>query len=228
MSTDTSVDITVTFTNGVINSLLIKETEYGCNALEKLLKLYTTKTTTNMHMFDESERLKKFENINDIIAHYVGVRHGVYVKRKAYQMDALKNNVKTLTNKAKFITEILEETLDLRRKKGQEIIDTLNEKGYDMLDNDNFKYLVRLPMDSVSEENVEKLLRDKGNKVKELATLEATTETETWLGELAELRTSYIEYKNKRLESMNEGYCTDTAKGKEPAKKKKKKLIVKS
>ena len=41
--------------------------------------------------------------------------------------------------------------------------------GYDMLDNDNFKYLVRLPMDGVSEENVEKLLRDKGNKVKELA-----------------------------------------------------------
>ena len=100
---------------------------------------------------------------------------------------------------------------------------------YDVVDGDeDFKYLVRLPMDSVSEENVEKLLRDKDNKVKELATLEATTETDMWLEELAELRTSYIEYKNKRLTSMNEGSGNDTAKGKESTKKKKKKLIVKS
>ena len=89
MSTDTVVDITVTFTPGVINSLVAKETEYGCNALEKQLKLYTTKTTTNMHMFDEQEKLKKFNNITDIIRHYIGVRKNVYVKRKQYMIDAV-------------------------------------------------------------------------------------------------------------------------------------------
>ena len=228
MSTDTTVDITVTMTNGVINSLLTKETEYGCNALEKLLKLYTTKTTTNMHMFDELEKLKKFDNINDIIAHYIRVRRGVYVKRKAAQIDTLKNEVKILTNKAKFITEILDESLDLRRKKSEEIINILTEKGYDMLEGDNYKYLVRLPMDSVSEENVEKLLRDKDNKEKELSTLEATSETEMWLGELAVLRSSYLEYRNKRSEIQSDVGTTVTIKGKTKTKdKKKKKLIIK-
>ena len=150
-------------------------------------------------MFDELERLKKFDNIEDIIDHYIGVRHGVYVKRKAYQIDTLKNDVKKFTNKARFITEILDETLDLRRKKGQEIIDILTIKAMICLIMITIKYLVRLPMDSVSEENVEKLLRDKGNKVKELTTLEATSETDIWLEELAVLRSSYLEYREKRL-----------------------------
>ena len=60
MSTDVVVDIMIKFTGNEIETLRGKETEYGCNALEKLLKLYTTRTTTNMHVFDETEKLRKF------------------------------------------------------------------------------------------------------------------------------------------------------------------------
>ena len=60
MSTDRTVDITVTFANGKISNLLAKQEDYGCNGLEKMLKLYTTKTTTNIHVFDENEKLRKF------------------------------------------------------------------------------------------------------------------------------------------------------------------------
>ena len=86
MSTDTSVDITITFAPGIINGLVMSETEYGCNALEKLLKLYTTRTTTNMHMFDEKEKLRKFASAKDIIDYYIGVRLDTYVSRKKHQL----------------------------------------------------------------------------------------------------------------------------------------------
>ena len=199
MSTDTAVDITVTFANGIINSLITKETDYGCNALEKLLKLYTTKTTTNMHMFDETEKLRKFDNIYDIIKHYKDVRINIYEKRKKSQMNTLAKEVMVLTNKAKFITEILTDTLDLRRKKSSEVIELLRDKNYDVIDDDEkYKYLVRLPMDSVTEENVQQLLKDKENKSQLLETLSNTTESQMWLSELTNLRKEYIVYKNKR------------------------------
>lgn len=199
MSTDTTVDITVTFANGIINSLIAKETDYGCNALEKLLKLYTTKTTTNMHMFDETEKLRKFDNIYDIVKHYKDVRINIYEKRKQSQMNTLAREVMILSNKAKFITEILTDTLDLRRKKSSEVTELLRDKNYDVIDDDEkYKYLVRLPMDSVTEENVQQLLKDKENKSQLLETLSNTTESQMWLSELTNLRKEYLVYKNKR------------------------------
>ena len=58
MSTDTTVDIEVTFPKGAIDKMLVTPVEYGCNQLEKVLKMYTTNTTTNMHAFNHEERLK--------------------------------------------------------------------------------------------------------------------------------------------------------------------------
>ena len=66
MSTDVNVDITLVFHPGKIAELQGKSLENDCNALEKLLKLYTTRTTTNMHMFDETEKLRKYETPGEI------------------------------------------------------------------------------------------------------------------------------------------------------------------
>ena len=218
MSTDTCVDITVTFTSGVINALIAKETEYGCNALEKTLKLYTTKTTTNMHMFDELERLQKFDKVTDIIDHYMTVRRDIYTKRKKAQIIALEGEVMVLSNKARFIKEILEETIDLRRKKAVEVSQILSSKGYDKIDNDdNYKYLVRLPMDCVTEENVEKLLVEVDKKTNALDGLRSTTEDDIWKHELTVLRGEYLKYVETRKAEVS---------GKKPEKKKKKKLVI--
>ena len=50
----------------------------------------------------------------------------------------------------------MNDTLDLRKKKNNEIIEILNNKNYDKMDN-SFLYLTKMPMDSVNEENVNKL-----------------------------------------------------------------------
>ena len=44
MSTDVTVDITVTFSPGMVKKLHAEQIENGCNALEKLLKLFTTRS----------------------------------------------------------------------------------------------------------------------------------------------------------------------------------------
>ena len=205
MSTDVNVDITIVFNEGKIAELQEKQSDYSCNALEKVLKIYVTKTTSNMHMFDENEKLKKYNNVSEIIDNYVKVRMKVYNDRKNYQIQLLKQEVILVTNKARFIDEILNDKIDLRRKTKDNIKCLLIEKKYDMIDNDeDFKYLVRLPMDSVSKENYDKLIKEKENKITELNILNNKDIKTIWLEELNYLSINYNFYKkNKTKKKIN-------------------------
>ena len=58
-------------------------------------------------------------------------------------------------------------------------------------------------MDSVTEENVEKLLKDKGNKEVDLETVKNKTINKMWIEELEVLRNLYVEYKEERARLMS-------------------------
>jgi DNA topoisomerase-2 len=201
MSTDKVVDITVTFAVGAIEKLTqdTKGVEQGCNGLEKLLKLYTTRTTTNMHMFDENEKLCHFKSVAEVIEHFMGVRLEGYVKRKASQIKQLTREMEVLKNKARFITEVLNSTIDMRGKKREQVSEMLSNAKYDKLDeDDDYKYLVKMPMDMVTAENVDQLNAEKNKKIAELNALQSTSEKQIWISELEELKTQYMEYRKER------------------------------
>jgi len=204
MSKDTNVDFTITFAKGKLEELEQSKGDYGCNGLEKLLKLYTTNTTTNMHLFDAEDKLQKYDRVSDIIDDYYDVRIELYQTRKDYMIDALEKELVLLSNKAKYIQENLDGTIDLRKKKKDQVIEMLQGKGYDMVGDDNeYKYLTKMPMDSVTEENVEKLLKEKGNKEQELNVVKSTTINQMWSSELDNLLEQYLEYKELRQRLMD-------------------------
>ena len=209
MSTDTMVDITITFDSGFTiaayyTSKDIKDTKYGCNGLERLLKLYTTRSNTNMHAFDENEKLLKFESIQDLIAHYMGLRMAFYVKRKASQIVVLNQETLVLSNKARFISELLDDRLDLRKKKTNVVSALLKERNYSVVDGDaDYKYLVKLPMDSVTEENSIRIMNERDRKLAELTELTGTSEQTLWLNELTVLKNEYIKYMEKHRVAQN-------------------------
>ena len=204
MSKDTNIDFTITFMKGKLDELEASKGDYECNGLEKLLKLYTTNTTTNMHLFDAKDTLQKYNKISEIIDAYYETRLELYATRKEYMINTLEKDLVLLTNKAKYIKENLDGTIDLRKKKKEEVIKMLEEKEYDrMEDDEEYKYLVKMPMDSVTEENIEKLLKDKANKETELESIKTTTVHNMWLSELESLKELYIEYKEDRSRLMN-------------------------
>jgi len=204
MSKDTDVDFTITFMKGKLEELEKGKGDHGCNGVEKILKLYTTNTTTNMHLFDSDDILQKYNNISDIIDSYYATRLEMYGTRKEYLIDALEKELVVLSNKAKYIKENLDGTIDLRKKKKEQVTTMLEEKGYDKVQGDeDYKYLVKMPMDSVTEENVEKLLKDKGTKQSELEQIKNTTINKMWINELNNLREQYIEYKEERERLMS-------------------------
>ena len=225
MSKDTNVDFTITFAKGKLEELEQSKGDYACNGLEKLLKLYTTNTTTNMHLFDADDKLQKYEKISDIIDAYYDVRLKLYQNRKDYMIDALEKELVLLSNKAKYIQENLEGTVDLRKKKKEQVIEMLQSKGYDMIGDDNeFKYLTKMPMDSVTEENVEKMLKEKGNKEHELTIIKGTTINQMWSSELDNLLEQYLEYKDVRQRLMD-GEDTKLKKSQKKVVSKGKKIV---
>jgi DNA topoisomerase-2 len=119
-------------------------------------------------------------------------------------IDALEKELVLLSNKAKYIQENLEGTVDLRKKKKEQVIEMLESKGYDLIGDDiEYKYLTKMPMDSVTEENVEKLLKEKGTKDQELTIIKSTTINAMWSSELNNLLEQYLEYKDIRQRLMD-------------------------
>ena len=204
MSKDTNVDFTITFVKGKVHELELIKCDYECNGLEKLLKLYTTNGSTNMHLFDAKDKLKKYSNVREIIDDYYETRLELYQVRKEYMLKALHGELLLLFNKSRYIQENLKGTIDLRNKKKQEVLAMLNEKKYDAIDDDDdYKYLTKMPMDSVTEENVARLEKEHGEKSLELAIVEKTSKEEMWTSELDTVLSEYLKYKEERERSVN-------------------------
>lgn len=184
MSTDRAVSFTVKFHNGALEKL----ESSGEDGVAKYMKLITSHSCGNMYLFDADDKLRKYDCVEDIVKDYYKTRIKMYRERIAYIIDILQKELMLLSNKAKYIMENLEGTIDLRRKKKKQIIDMLISKEYDMVDNDvEFKYLIKMPMDSVSEENVAKIMKQKGEKEAELFKYQKMKPTDLWLFELNEL-----------------------------------------
>ena len=224
--TDTTVEFVVTFSKGKVAELEALKGDHGTNGLEKALKLYSTSSTTNMNLFNEEDKLKKYDSVEDIIDDYYVIRLHYYGLRKDYMIDALEKELLILSNKARYIQEVLSDTIDLRKKKKEQINLLLSSKGYNIIDEDgDFKYLVRMPMDSVSEENVAKLLQDHDTKQEALDKIKATTIEQMWLQELEVLEQEYRLYKEERTQAQI-GDSKQTNKKKKIVKKVVKKAIM--
>jgi DNA topoisomerase-2 len=204
MSKDTTVDFVITLQKGKLAELEAIKLDNGCNGLEKQFKLFTTSSTSNMHLFDANDKLKKYAKVSDIIDDYFDTRLHLYQVRKDYMIDALQRELVLLSNKSKYIKENLDGTIDLRRKKREEVNQLLLKKMYDVIDEDtDFKYLVKLPMDSVTEENVAKLLKEHGDKASELEVVKSRTIQQMWSGELESLSVEYAKYREERERSVS-------------------------
>ena len=172
-STDKMVDMTIK---------LLAEAD-----VEKVLKLTTTMTTSNMNLFDADEHLKKYAEIHDIIEEFYFVRHMTYEKRKVHQLAALKDTLHKVEQKVKYIRANLSGQLEMRNKKQDVVHAELKALNIDMRD-DSYSYLTKMPMDSVTEEKVLELEKEFREIQAEVAMLTAMTIEQIWIQELKVLK----------------------------------------
>jgi DNA topoisomerase-2 len=227
MSKDTSVEFIVTLTKGKLAELEAVKHDHGCNGIEKSFKLYTTNSTSNMNLFDAKDKLKKYTHVSDIIDDYYVTRLEMYQTRKSYMIDAIEKLLVVLSNKTRYIKEILDDVIDLRKKSKSDVVKMLADRGYvsqnhqtQPTDTENetegsgtgtgsgtsnlngFNYLIKMTMDSVTSENVDRLSKEYQSKQTELENIKNKTIENMWLEELNELLVEYNQYKESRCNNM--------------------------
>ena len=195
--TEVNVNIDIVFPRGKLEQLENSSDSNGINGVEKLLKLHTTLSTTNMHMFDKDCKLHKYKNVHEILQAFYDVRLETYEKRKQFLLTDMNKKLVKLSNRAKYIQETLAGTIDLRRMKTDAVNELLMSKQYVKID-DDYKYLIKMPMDSVTEENVAQIMKEKETTEKEIETLTKTRVQTLWSRELHTLESEYDKYKLQR------------------------------
>ena len=90
------------------------------------------------------------------------------------------------------IKEVLDDKLELRRQTKEAIQAKMTEHGYEHIEGDTeYKYLLKMPMDSVTDENVKHLLAERDMKRTQHQQLTDTTIQALWTKDLDELDTEY-------------------------------------
>lgn len=219
-STEVAVQLQITFPKGKLQ-VLENEIKEGINGVEKLLKLTTSVSTTNMNLFDEKCKLHKYETVEEILESFYPVRLDAYNKRKNSQIGIMKDCLVKLSNKAKYIQYTLNDQIDLRKKSAQQIHQMLQHHGFELVDGD-YKYLIKMPMDSVSTENVEKIMKEKETTETELNLLIHTSLEQMWIRELDLFEQEYGKYRNKlsKIHNATATVATSSSNGKQTKMKK--------
>jgi DNA topoisomerase-2 len=181
------------------------------------LKLTSSISTSNMVLFDKNMRIKKYQSVHDIICEFCDVRLAFYQKRKKFRLEDLMYLIIIAKNKERFITEVMNSTLQIHRKKEEEIYQLLEARQYtkepsrpstlnDLSDNDArsdgsavlananekaYSYLLRLTIRSFTQEKIEELQKEISRLEAEHKKLLETKETDIWIQELDHLESVY-------------------------------------
>jgi DNA topoisomerase-2 len=178
--TDTSTDTDVNFEIVLLEDMPIAK-------IEKVLGLSQKIKTTNMHVFDSTGRIRKYDNVNEMLIEYAKKRLVMYGIRKANMLKELRAKLPYHTNVVRFLQHICNDTIDIRRKTTQECNMILETNHIDRIDG-TFEYLLKLPLSSMTQENITKHQVELDKLEKRIKHVETMHDTEMWMEDLSALK----------------------------------------
>jgi DNA topoisomerase-2 len=172
---------------------------------ETTFKLTEKHLTTNMCCFDASGQIAKYSSIGDMLEDWVGERYEGYENRKAAVLTALLVELVELRSRRKFIQMVLDEQIVISRKSDEEIVEQLVAAELPALSDpkevDNIKsyeYLLRMRLDRLKAAAVDELTRQVEAAEAAFKELEATSEAELWLKDLADFELAWTALQAER------------------------------
>ena len=141
-----------------------------------------------MVLFQKGNKIKKYENIDDIFYDFYDERLLFYEKRIQNDIKKLNEKQKELDQKSKLIQKVIENEIILSNKSNQEILSQLQLCGFSKND---FEVLVNLPLKMLTHEYYSKLLNEIKCIVREIAHVQKIRAKELWEKELKELKQAY-------------------------------------
>lgn len=173
---DTSTDVDVSF-----EIILLEDAPLP--KIEKELGLVKKIKTTNMHAFDSSGHIRKYENVNEILVEYAHCRLNLYARRKEHILKELRDKLPWHRSVVKFITLMCNDVIDLRNKTEKECQTIMESHGLECIDE-----LLKLPFRSITTENIAKY-QDLLSKIeKRISLVEKMQPYEFWVEDLGYLK----------------------------------------
>jgi DNA topoisomerase-2 len=175
-----NIEYVLKFQRSILKNLITK------GKVESTLKLLSQETE-NLTTIDENGRLKIFDKVEDIVQHFVEIRLGWYDKRKAFLINKLEEELKILSNRARFINDIITKKLKINNVPKKQIILYLETADYDEV-NGSYNYLLSMPIYSLTKERYEELLAEEQQKKIELVKIEAMDPKDIYITDLTNLQ----------------------------------------
>ena len=188
--------------------------------LIKLFKLTSNLPTTNMVLFDSKNKIKKYNNVEEIINEFYEVRLDYYKQMKNYLLAKVGFALEKNKNKKKFINMVLEGDLPFKGTKNKkEVFKLLQTKGFTSINelkktyseafkvksteiviennNDNkedvldYDYLMNMNIWSLTHEKVIELEETINNQTAEYDFLSKSKPEDLWIKDLEDFITVY-------------------------------------
>ena len=161
-------------------------------ALLSIFKLRET-ITDNFVLLDSNNKIKEYDNIYEILEEFYKVRLNIYNKRKQYKISKLEEEISINENKKRFIDYVLNSKISIKTTIS-ELIKQLELYKFIKINN-NYNYLLDMPIHSFTKEKVINLDDKINNLINIKNDLYNMTAEQIWLKELKELKNKLKEYK---------------------------------
>tara|TARA_B100000575_G_scaffold294592_2_gene311881 strand:+ start:2881 stop:6543 length:3663 start_codon:yes stop_codon:yes gene_type:complete len=213
-STETKVDITIKMNPLTIQKLKNKLGKDGFCELYNKLKLTSSLSLSNMHLFNKDCQIEKFDTIDDIVNYWFPIRQQIYIKRRDNLLKILKKELDIIRYKVKFIEEIIKDTIVIKNVKKQILIQNLIDKDYPKISinetsESSYDYLLGMDLYKLTSEEIEQLKKKRELKELEFSNLEKQTANDLWIEDLNNFISSYskdiIRYNKENCQEINNG-----------------------
>ena len=196
---------------------------------EVFFKLATQISTSNMVLFDQHGKIKKYSTPEEILDDFYLLRLEYYSKRKDFLVDELKMQYERLSNQARFVQMIIAKELTINNRKRVDLVAELRKRDFRPFpkqgkakvaadveqddveeadpgaDND-FDYLLSMAIWSLTKEKVDRLLAQRDEKEKELNVLLKRSPQNLWDEDLHNFETKWdalLEEDDRRLKDVS-------------------------
>ncbi|EOD43202.1 putative dna topoisomerase ii protein [Neofusicoccum parvum UCRNP2] len=184
--------------------------------LDERFKLYKTMATSNLVAFDHEGRIHKYATELDILEEFYMYRLKFYEKRKQNMLDEMQKELEKLSNQSRFIKMIIDGKLVVSKKKKAVLVAELKKLAFKAIpkneakkqgeeeafvdeedDSDNepgandYDYLLGMAIWSLTQERVEKLLKQIGDKEAEVDILIKKSPKDLWTEDLDDFVEEY-------------------------------------
>jgi DNA topoisomerase-2 len=199
-STESKVKFILHFMPSMLSKLQLLDSN-SVSKLENLLKLTTTKSLSNIHLFNSKCVIQKYNTVNEILDEYYVVRLNLYQKRKDALLKSLNNDLIILDARVKFIINVIDNTIIVNNTKKIDLENKLSElkfpklnKDMNVSENGSYQYLISMPIYNLTLEKKEELIEEQQKKLLIIQELESKSTIDLWREELDNFENEYNKF----------------------------------